>query len=56
MSYDLHCWRPTSEESDSPQAIYNCLCEDGEPEGLAWLPVREIKERFTEAFPTMEDH
>jgi hypothetical protein len=54
MSYDFCCWRQTSDGCDS-QAIYESLCEDGEPDGLTWIPISEIRYRFTDAFQSISD-
>jgi hypothetical protein len=56
MSYDLCYWCVGSDDDErSPGEIYEGLCEDGEVDGLVWLSVSEIKARFQEAFPTIED-
>jgi hypothetical protein len=56
MGYDLCYWRFASDDDEtSPSEIYQSLCEDGEVDGLVWLPVSEIKRGFQQAFPTIED-
>jgi hypothetical protein len=56
MSYDLCCWRYTTTPKESAQATYERLSEGDEVDGLALLPVAEIKTRFIEFFPSIEDY
>lgn len=55
MSWDLAFWKPGGYFDEEPAAVYELLAEDGEPEGLAWLPVDEVKAGFRAAFPDITD-
>src|SRR4051794_37934917 len=55
MSYDLIFWRELTPRTDSPRDVYNLLMEDQAVDGLAVLPIDQVKRRFTEAFPEIDD-
>ena len=55
MSWDLAFWKPGGPSGEEPAAVYEALAEDGEPEGLAWLPVDAVKAAFRAAFPDVQD-
>ena len=55
MSYDLVFWRQERPLDDDAQSIYERLCEDEDIDGLAVLPLADIKRRFAELFPGIED-
>lgn len=56
MSYALYFWRETAAQTDSTDALCNRLCEDEEVEGIAALPVAQLKSRFAQEFPGVEDN
>jgi hypothetical protein len=55
MSYNLYFWRETVAQYEAPDAVCARLCGDEEPEGIAWLSVAQIKARFADVFPEIED-
>ena len=55
MSWDLAFWKPAGSVPGDPVEVYHALIEDGEPDGLSWLPVSEVKDRFRSAFVGIAD-
>jgi hypothetical protein len=55
MSWDLAFWNPIGGATKDPEAVHAALAEDGEPQGLAWLPVTQVKDAFRAAFPDIAD-
>jgi hypothetical protein len=55
VSWDLAFWKPRGPSGEEPDAVYEALAEDGEPEGLTWLSVDEVKAGFRAAFPDIAD-
>jgi hypothetical protein len=55
MSYDLYFWREIASSGARPEDVCALLCEEQEPEGLAWLSVADLKGRFAAAFPGIRD-
>ncbi len=53
MSWDLAFWKGSSPEQ--PVAVYHALIEEGEPKGLAWLSVDEVKAGFRASFAHIDD-
>ena len=56
MAYNLYFWRQTSSIEQSPESICDRLCADEEIDGVAYLGVADIKKRFAEEFPEIEDY
>jgi hypothetical protein len=56
VSWDLAFWRPAGPAPGGPAAVYAALIEDGEPDGVAWLPVSEVQAAFRAAFPGIADN
>ena len=55
MSYDLWFWRQTKPSELSPDAICQQLAEDKLIDGIALLPIDEIKAAIVAEFPDIED-
>ena len=55
MSYDLYFWRETVSNNGSPESICDCLGRGEELPGIAYLNVTNIKERFSNSFPEIND-
>lgn len=55
MSYDLYFWRELTPQAPSPKTICEQLVQGEEPDGLAYLSVASIKQRFGAAFPQIQD-
>jgi hypothetical protein len=55
MSYDLWFWRQTRPSALSPDAICQQLAEDKLVDGIALLPIEEIKAAIVAEFPDIED-
>jgi hypothetical protein len=53
VSWDLAFWKSITPEH--PVAVYHALIDQGEPKGLAWLPVDEVKAGFRAFFPNIAD-
>ncbi len=55
MAYSLYFWRDISRDDRPADALCERLCAEEDVDGLARLPVAEVKSRFLEAFPNIDD-
>lgn len=54
MSYDLAFWREIT-PAGQPSEVYDQVIDDVDVDGLAALPLDQIKRRFTDTFPGIDD-
>lgn len=55
MSYGLWFWRQLRPSALSPDAICEQLAEDKRIDGIALLPIEEVKAAIVKEFPDIED-
>lgn len=55
MAYSLYFWREEKPLDLTPDEIAQQVSEDLTVEGLAILPLDEVKQKFAETFPGLDD-
>ena len=55
MSYDLYFWREEKPLDLSPGEVCDLLADEQHVEGIVNLPIDQVKQRFAETFPGIND-
>ncbi len=56
MSYDLIFWKEVTPINEPPDRVCEMISNDEAIEGIAELPIDQIKMRFLEVFPDIDDN